>query len=558
MIDAWLTQVDFVGGCRIPLAKDSILVIVGPNNTGKSATLGALVSSISSGPPSQSCLDGPPRGHFGQTWEEVWDALEPYRFGSEIILPSGQRMHEAMLPERMAQGNLSPFGGLLATFLSTFNRLNDSGPAMWPNLDQNAGAALHPFHLLYTNADLEERASTLTKRAFKQDLVIDRMNGPSVVAHIGPKPQLESGEDRISPEYIGRIKRLPRLDRQGDGVRSFVSIVSRIVGEQRPLLFIDEPEAFLHPPQARMIAEAIAEYGGGRQTFIATHSSDVLQGLLANSSRRVQVVRLARRQEEFSASHMPSAQIVDLWNDPILRFSNILDGLFHDGVVVAEADGDCRFYEAMAAAAVTAEQRPDIHYTYTGGKDRIPLVVRALKSLNVPVASALDFDVLNREQPLRSIIEAHGGDWREFEADLGAIQASVEAKAEFLSTARFIKEVSAQLKECGQSEVVPVTVLREIRKLIRKASPWDAVKLAGLSALQQGGVTVLALRLLERLKAIGIFVVPVGEMEGFCRTIEPRKNRWVEAVLKRQLSSDPDLGEARKFVVEIAAFIRSQ
>lgn len=557
MIQAWLELVAFIGGIEVPLERDSILVIVGPNNSGKSATLSGLVNALSGAPEGPKCsLSHPPRGKFGQPVSEIQAALEPFRFGSDYALPGGHRINESRLRGILEAGHIAPLGGLLSTFLSTGERLNSAAPAPWPPPGPHYQYPQHPFLIFYRDAELEAQASAITRRAFKQDLVVQRLGGQTVPVHIGQKPIPKEGEDRLSPSYLQRIDRLDRLDQQGDGVRSFVSIVSRIVAEQRPMLFIDEPEAFLHPPQARMIAEAIAEHGGGRQTFIATHSSDVLQGLLTKNSTRVQVVRLSRVHGEFSVSHMPSERIVDLWKDPILRFSNVLDGLFHDGVVVAEADGDCRFYEAMTAAAVPDDDLPDIHYTYSGGKDRIPLVVKALRSLNVPVASVLDFDVLNGDQPLRNIVLAHGGDWSEFEPDLKALQKSVAEKVEFLAADRLRQQIQGQLDLCHKGGVAPAEVLREIRKLTRKASPWDAVKGAGLNALALGGTTVVARRLLDRLKSIGIFVAPLGEMEGFCRTIEAKKNRWVEEVLRRSLSDDPDLAEARKFVAEIAAFIR--
>ncbi|MEV0989569.1 hypothetical protein [Streptomyces sp. NPDC049949] len=31
---------------------------------------------------------------------------------------------------------------------------------------------------------------------------------------------------------------------------------------------------------------------------------------------------------------------------PSLRYSNIISGLFHDGVVLCESEGDCQFYAA--------------------------------------------------------------------------------------------------------------------------------------------------------------------------------------------------------------------
>ncbi|MGZ3471666.1 MAG: AAA family ATPase [Isosphaeraceae bacterium] len=50
-----------------------------------------------------------------------------------------------------------------------------------------------------------------------------------------------------------------QLDEQGDGIRSFVGIVVALLILNRGLFLIDEPEAFLHPPQAYRIGAFIAE-----------------------------------------------------------------------------------------------------------------------------------------------------------------------------------------------------------------------------------------------------------------------------------------------------------
>jgi hypothetical protein len=52
-------------------------------------------------------------------------------------------------------------------------------------------------------------------------------------------------------------------------------------GPSFPGQVIDEPEAFLHPPQARLIGSSLVQdRRDNRQLFIATHSADILSGVL--------------------------------------------------------------------------------------------------------------------------------------------------------------------------------------------------------------------------------------------------------------------------------------
>jgi len=46
---------------------------------------------------------------------------------------------------------------------------------------------------------------------------------------------------------------LPQVQEQGDDVKSFVGMLLAITATEYPLLLIDEPETFLHPPQAYLL-----------------------------------------------------------------------------------------------------------------------------------------------------------------------------------------------------------------------------------------------------------------------------------------------------------------
>jgi len=52
-----------------------------------------------------------------------------------------------------------------------------------------------------------------------------------------------------------------------------------IVVSERDITLLDEPEAFLHPPQMRRLSETLSSEVKG-QLIVATHSSDILRGFL--------------------------------------------------------------------------------------------------------------------------------------------------------------------------------------------------------------------------------------------------------------------------------------
>jgi ABC-type cobalamin/Fe3+-siderophores transport system ATPase subunit len=558
MFQAHVDRLTFTDGTSIALAADSILVVIGPNNAGKSVTLAGIASAMEEGKPSLALSEV--RIRKVTPLSEVKEKMQPYQDASGDFRLPGMSFHNGALNHWWSDdlNAIGPFfKSKLLSYLSTRERLGDCEPAQ-PFEARAAFAATHPFQFMYRNEKLEKEASVVVRRAFKKDLVIHRMaGGGRIPAYVGKKPTLSKGETAISESYSLKVEALDRLEDQGDGLRSFVSVIGRLLTEARPMQVIDEPEAFLHPPQALLIGEEISRHSAGRQTFVATHSSDVLQGMLSTGGDRVSVVRLTRAGN-FKVNYLPNSEIAELWQNPILRFGNVLDGLFHDGVIVTEADADCRFYEAFAKAVVPTADLPDIHYTYSGGKDRIPVLVKSLVALRVPVASVLDFDVLNSEQPLRRIVEAHGGDWSTVEADWKAVKAAVEAGGAFLSGDKFRTEVSALLKTYGQGVAVPKDVLSKVKKLARNASPWDQAKSSGLAGIATGKPTIAARRLIDTLAGMGIFVIPVGELEGFCRTIGGHGPRWVEEALKREIGKDAELEDARRFTSSIVDWLNKR
>ena len=540
------------------MRQGDILVVVGPNNAGKSRSLQNISSSLRSREVGVVVKEADFVRVTPVDTVAAW--MDPFRATNGLVSLGNSAFPFHMLKTYWgdSQAQLGDFfHGRSVSELTTRARLADCDPV--PNYERrDPFSAHHPFQHFHHDDQLELKASKLFRRAFKQDLVIHPGNSQNIPAYVGKRPKPEHGEDRRSATYLDRIEALDRLEDQGDGMRSFASILGRVLAERRPVIVIDEPEAFLHPPQARLLAEIIGSEAADRQILLATHSSDVLQGLLAKHAERISVVRLTRTRNGGGAVLLAQKKLQDLWKDPILRFSNVMDGLFHDAVIVTEADADCRFYESLAAASTKPEMIPDIHYTYSSGKDRLAVVVTALRALKVPVVTVADFDLLNDERTLSRIVEAHGGVWAKLELDWKEVKAAVEKTANFVGADQFKTEMARLTKTIKPGGAVDKATLSKIKVLARNASPWDHVKQSGLASLPNGPATLAAKTLLDRLKAIGIFVAPVGEMEGFCRTVGGHGPRWVAEVTKKDLAADPELAAARAFSSEIVAHIRKR
>jgi hypothetical protein len=187
-----------------------------------------------------------------------------------------------------------------------------------------------PLQVLFANPEIEKSLSSTCFEAFGIRLTLARVWGSNLRLHLG-----ETDERVTMPAtaaYIEALREMPLLQEQGDGMRSFMGLMLALVTAQFPVIVVDEPEAFLHPPQARLLGRKLATDTPKRtQVFVATHDSEILQGLLAPRDASVTVVRLVRDGSVNRASVLRPQELREIWKDPLLRYSNVLDGLFSSG-----------------------------------------------------------------------------------------------------------------------------------------------------------------------------------------------------------------------------------
>ncbi|AFE05898.1 hypothetical protein COCOR_04571 [Corallococcus coralloides DSM 2259] len=574
----FLEQLTFSGGESIHLEPDSIVVIVGPNNAGKSATLREIRSKqvTEAYKTTRSHVIANVRMGRTGTTEEFLERMAPYwqpesgyyqltalgdpdvstgqfgqlgQFGLSYMGFDPAKTPENMLRLIWEQGHLSTLPNLFIGLLDLSTRINATEPADVFNLTTDI--PYHPIQKMCVNPVLADRLSRYFQRAFGHALIVNRTFGNTMPLHCGPLPPFAPGEDRVSPSYARKLQALPLLQNQGDGMRSFAGCLLEVTAAASFVLMIDEPEAFLHPPQARFLGTLLAkEKPAGRQLIIATHSGDLLRGLLDANPSSLQIIRLTREGHLNHARTLDKERIRTLWDDPILRFSNTLDSLFHEQVVLCEADGDCRFYASLLEATLSEDtdtRMPDVMFTSTGGKHKIPTIAKALASIGIPTRAIVDFDILNSESPLREAVEALGGNWDEFQPRWKQVKAGVEQRKPELETPHVRKEIEKLLSEVSTA-IFPNDVAKSIREVLKRASPWDEAKQLGLGAVPKGQLRQVAETLLADLRRLGLFIVETGEMESFVPTVGGHGNAWLAEVLRKDLRQDPHLENARKFV----------
>ena len=99
-----------------------------------------------------------------------------------------------------------------------------------------------PLQKLYIDDKTEKELSSLFHQAFGTEFIVNRGAGSQIPIHVGMTPTMDKGEDRVSVSYLSKLKRLPQIQNQGDGMRSFTGILLDTFVSNHCITLIDEPE----------------------------------------------------------------------------------------------------------------------------------------------------------------------------------------------------------------------------------------------------------------------------------------------------------------------------
>lgn len=533
------------GGASIELQPTGVTVIVGANNAGKSTILRETFDMLSTQPgqafAERLAVEGVEVEKAGSPADIIaWVAgVAPYVSTgsySAFSLPMAGTTHASNLAQgwAMQDARLGPLAGVLAFYGNAQGRFGVGASAEMR--DSIADPAVSPLHHLQDSLALLEQLRGVAKRVFNEDLTLDTL-GRTLRIRVGKVGVPAPPVDAISMEYLDAMTSLRALDDQGDGMRSVMGQLLPLVTASHKLILLDEPEAFLHPPQSHALGEELGSLAvsSASQIVIATHDRSLLTGLLA-SGADITVVRVTRDGGVSSAHQLNAERLRSLWQDPVLRYTNLLDGLFHRLVVVAEAEPDC----AYLAAALDVDGREDeiprseVLFVPTGGKAGMAKACSALRALDVRVVAAPDLDIVNDVGALKLLVESLGGVWSGEDRTLwDQATESFRRPREQASIGQILAAVTALLH--GREDQPYTDVVRdEIRAATRAGeSPWADVKRFGIDAFR-GQAYAKAVNLLESLAIRGVVPVREGELERLAPEVVARKGPgWLPEALER-------------------------
>ncbi|MEU4250776.1 AAA family ATPase [Amycolatopsis sp. NPDC026612] len=563
-----IESVTLHNGQQIPLVKHGVTAVVGGNNAGKSTLLRQINNAVTQGHPTPgtpgqfrmvSSLTATKTGtveDFSAWFRDnaVYQRPHPANPGlaEGYVRVGAGPVYPQHLPTMWAQldsGNFGQLAPFLVNYAAAGSRAGivfNTGRRVRPG-----DAPTDPLHYIEDDPVLRRTVFALFNDVFDQDLTLDKL-GNQVSLRVGvPSGDIAPpGYEDSEIPYRLELDKLPLLGDQGDGMRSLLGLVLPVVTAAHSIVLIDEPEAFLHPPQAVKLGKILGELaaGSGTQVVLATHDRNILVGLLESSSP-LSVVRLSRVGDETRAAQLQPEKIKEIWSDPVLRYTHVLDGLFHRAVVLTENERDCTFYAAASDAASKKDLLPfpagELLFIPTSGKDGMPVVAAALNALNVPVVATPDIDMLDDRTKMKKIVESLGAEWIEFDAEYGFVTTPFRTPKPTVTVAQVASHIDTYLSDVlkkNPKRVWDNELRDELRALARSGeSPWEPLKKHGLAGFPPAQ-SHRAVKLLDSLDEIGLVLVRIGDLEAFSKTFDvvARKGLgWLEAALHNHVHEGP-------------------
>lgn len=545
----FISKIIFKDDSFLTFDYDDIVVFVGPNNSGKSQLLKDIYSlSESNHDYSNVILKSIEKTNEGvdpSVYLKRYGKIDKkVRLGSDFYNVLGDNILDG---KRFNNKNYGTYRDLFIANLSTLNRLDIVNPPENINEEQFLS---HPILHVGYNIDCQKWISSNFKKAFGKELIANTQIGNKVPLVIGNMPsfvdkQFKNEIERLA-ELRNELKSYDKVHEQGDGVKSFVGILLYLMLDFYKTFLIDEPESFLHQPQATMMGRIIGEATRDRQCFISTHSEYIIKGLLDTAPNRVKIIRVTREENINYFSVLNNDKITEIWNNPILRHSNIMSGLFYGNVVICESDSDCKLYSIIND--YIKEKKgifSETLFVHCGGKHRISSVATALRSLNIDTKAIVDIDILKEKETLALLVESMGGSFDLIKKDYHILISNIDVKGRY-KTRNELSKLFNEILDSSSEKMVSDDELLKMQALLKPSSIWQSLKENGKAAIPSGDATNAANRVFSELNKLDIFVVTAGELESFVKEVGGHGPQWVNNVLQQYNDLDNDVYESIK------------
>lgn len=346
------------------------------------------------------------------------------------------------------------------------------------------------YNTLSGALDVDETCSTISetvKRLFHKDIALDNTTSRQSVVPVVSEDFSGYRNSHNSSVKLTYMQNATQLRNEGDGFRSYVTILLTVMGASKPILLVDEPEAFLHPTYAlelgKQLGTMLAESGALQNAFISTHSSYFLQGILDSAGSEVSLIRLKRNGDESTFNIVENDEIDKLKNRSDYS-PQYIDALFSKEAILVEAPRDAIVYSALCDK-ISEIDNPI--FVSTNGKDAFKNLKKFYKATGLPCKCVCDFDMINDHDKFKNLMKAF------------SVNSEIRQRALFAADS--LKKTYRELAVQEASDE------KEITSLIKKRYKTDVF--SGIP----DSIRQACCESLRDLVRFGIYVLTTGELE---------------------------------------------
>lgn len=361
------------------------------------------------------------------------------------------------------------------------DRLSKSFGTRIEDIEAMASGPADRIASLYLNEAMQEDMNLVLEKVFDVRIGFDDLRQADTRLRIMP--------DRPIPhDVVGVVEKArwwgnnsPLLSEQGDGLKAFVSLLLTLIDPFSKVIFIDEPETFLHPPQRREMGKAVVDAANrGKQVFVATHDADFIRGVLTEECDPC-VMYLNVIDGEHTAERIDLATFADCRAGASGRAKagvqmlneRVINSLFYDQTILVENENDRVVYEHYCQQRLYAEFQGR-HFVGLNGSGTVLVLFDLMANAKMSVCCIMDIDFL----------------------------LNTEASSSFVNQAApLLREKHFQFA----SDMHTRDDYEEVKKSLKKK---------GLEAFDEQSRAV-AEELIEEYGRYGVHIIPQGELESW-------------------------------------------
>lgn len=354
-------------------------------------------------------------------------------------------------------------------------------------VDEQNSAYTNIVHFLYSNDPIFRKIVEHIKRVFGIEIVFDDVRQANLPIRIKPSVPIPRRwtSNRQRAQFWNDNS--PKLVTQGDGIKSYLRLIFALFTPYKNVILIDEPEAFLHPPQRRALGQFISRNSNATQVFIATHDSEFLRGLLVGSNDNIKVFYLNNHQAQ--TPDLASVERSSQYNE------SLLGSYFNKATILCEAEDDRLVYERVATKYFP-DLASDISFIGCNGKTEAIKNYGILKKSLLQVGCIFDLDALYSTEITSS-----------------AVGLSATDKTLVIEVRRELQSLLT-----GNSDTESKQMKRDFR-------------VAGLSYILDAALKAKVERVIESMKNYKIYIISNGALESWFPGIEKGASRKIQEMI---------------------------